>query len=346
MIPGIFDNPVVLRMGWALIHFLWQGSLIALVLKGALMLVEPCSSRLRYALTFACLILMAALPVFLLCKPQRRIMDIPAACETVHFETSSVTGLTSVSLPIHGKPDSHTGIYHFVTPLIPWIAACWLLGMALLLLKTIGGVIQVQVLRKKIASHGETKEMAFSQQLAAQARIAGVPVLESSLVSIPTVAGWFKPVVLMPKGVLEKVDRLMLDALVAHEFAHIRRLDSVMNLFQTVIEDFLFFHPAMWWVTGRVRAEREACCDDDAVAICGDALVYVRALSKAKQFRSSMPVLTLSSSPLLHRIRRLTEMRISKIDRVSTIGIAFLAVLSIIVTAAGSLVLATIPPQS
>ena len=237
-------------------------------------------------------------------------------------------------------------VFDFVTPLVPWIAAGWLLGMALLLLKTIGGVIQVRVLKQKAAAHCETKGTASFHRLAARAGVAGVPILESGLVSIPTVAGWFRPVVLLPKGVLEKIDRPMLDALVAHEFAHIRRHDSVMNLFQTVIEDLLFFHPAMWWVTRSVRAEREACCDDDAVAICGDTLVYVRALSQAEQFRSSIPVIALSSSPLLQRIRRLTEMKISKMNHVTAFCITLLAVSFIIVTAAGSILLATIPPQN
>ena len=298
MIPGIFDNPAGLRMGWALFHFLWQGALIALALKGALMLVEQRSSRLRYALALACLFLMAALPVFLLCKTQKRNSDISAAYETVQFETFSVNGSASASIPIQRKPDLRAHGVSFVTPLIPWITACWLFGMALLLLKTIGGVIQVRVLKRKAAAYCETKGMVSFHQLAARAGVADVPILESGLVSIPTVAGWFRPVVLLPKGVSEQIGRPMLDALVAHELAHIRRHDSAMNLFQTVIEDLLFFHPAMWWVTKSVRAEREACCDDDAVAVCGDTLVYVRALSQAEQFRSSLPVIALSSSPL------------------------------------------------
>jgi beta-lactamase regulating signal transducer with metallopeptidase domain len=345
MIPDIFDNPAILRIGWALLHFLWQGTLLALALKGALILVEQRSARLRYALALACLFLMAALPTFLLCKPQRSDSNISSAHETVQFETASVTGSISAPTSIDREPDWGSKVFHSVTPLVSWISACWVLGMALLLLKTIGGVNQVRVLIQKATAHCETKGIASFHQLAARAGVAGVPILESGLVSIPTVAGWFKPIVLLPKGVLEKVDRPMLDALVAHEFAHIRRHDSVMNLLQAVIEDLLFFHPAMWWVTKNVRAEREACCDDDAVAICGDTLVYVRALSQAEQFRSSMPVVALSSSPLLQRIRRLTEMRMSKMNYVTALCSALLAVSFIIVTAAGSILLATIPPQ-
>lgn len=351
MIPGIFDNPAALRMGWALLHFLWQGTLIALALKGALMLVEQRFARLRYALALLCLFLMAALPVFLLCKPQRSNSDIPAAHETLQFETASVPGSTFGSTllipnPLDRKPDFGAKVFHSVTPLVPWIAACWVLGMALLLLKTFGGVLRVRVLQQKAAAHCETKGMASFHRLAARAGVADVPILESGLVSIPTVAGWFKPVVLLPQGVLEKVGRPMLDALVAHEFAHIRRHDSVMNLLQAVIENLLFFHPAMWWVSRNVRAEREACCDDAAVAICGDTLIYVRALSQAEQFRCSLPVIALSSSPLLQRIRRLTEMRISKMNRITAFGITLLAVSFIVATAAGSILLATIPSQN
>jgi beta-lactamase regulating signal transducer with metallopeptidase domain len=345
MIPNIFENPAVLRMGWALLHFLWQGTVIALALKGALMLVELRSSELRYALALASLILMAALPVLLLCKPQRDYSDIPAAYETVQFETASTTNATTTSIPIKNRPDFRATVLRFITPSIPWMAACWLLGVALLLLKTIGGIIQVQSLKRKAAAHCETQGIDTFRPLAARARVNGIRVLESKLVSTPTVAGWLKPVVLLPKGVLDKIDRPMLDALVAHEFAHVRRHDGVMNLFQTVIEDLLFFHPAMWWVSNSVRAEREACCDDAAVAICGDALVYVRALSQAEQFRSSIPVIALSSSPLLLRIRRLTEMRISKMNSVTAFCIALLAVSFIITTAAASISLAKIPPQ-
>jgi beta-lactamase regulating signal transducer with metallopeptidase domain len=256
-----------------------------------------------------------------------------------------VTGSTFTPITIDRKPDFRASVLSFVTPLVPWVAACWLLGMALLFLKTIGGVIQVSVLKQKAMANGETG-MASFHRLAARAGVANVPILESDLVSTPTVAGWFRPVVLLPKGVLEKIDRPMLDALVAHEFAHIRRHDSAMNLFQTVIEDLLFFHPAMWWATRSVRAEREACCDDDAVAICGDTLVYVRALSRAEQFRSSKLVIALSSSPLLQRIRRLTEMKISKMNHVSAFCSALFAVSFIIISAAGSILLATIPPQN
>jgi beta-lactamase regulating signal transducer with metallopeptidase domain len=346
MIPNIFDNPMVLKIGWALLHFLWQGIVIALALKGALIVVERSFSRFRYALALISLFLMTSLPVFVLCKPQRNYSDIPATHETVQVKTASATNSTTASIPNHNKLNYRNAALRLAEPLVPWIAAGWIFGMALLLFKTVGGVVQVKRLKRKATTYCETHSTESFQGLAVQAKMAGVPILKSNLVSVPTVAGWLKPVVLLPKDILEKLDRPMLDALVAHELAHIRRQDSIMNLLQTVIEDMLFFHPAMWWVSRCVRAEREACCDDDAVSICGDALVYMRALSKAEQFRSSLPVMALSSSPLLQRIRRLTEMRISKTNQFKAFCIALLAVSFIISMAAGSVLLATIPPQN
>ncbi len=347
MIASLLANPAISRMGWALLHSLWQGTLVALALKGVLMLVEQRFCRLRYALALACLFVMAALPVFLLCKPQEMSLGDAANYETAQLATSpAAVSSSSVSIPIKRERNLGAGVFHFFTPLVPWISAFWLLGMAMRLLKNIGGIIQVRVLKRKTADHYETKVTASFGGLAIQAGVADISILESRLVSVPTVAGWFKPVVLLPKGALEKIGHPMLDALVAHELAHIRRHDSVVNLFQTIVESFLFFHPAMWWVTETARAEREACCDDEAVAICGNTVVYVRALSQAEQFRSSIPVIALSSSPLLQRIRRLTEMRLSKMNHATALCIALLAVSLIIGMAAGSILLATIPPQN
>jgi TonB family protein len=344
MIPNIFNGSEMLRIGWALFHSLWQGIAIALALKGVLILAAHRSSRLRYALTLICLFLMAALPVFLLSKPQRSLSDFPAARNAVYSGAGSAVFSTAAS-SIHREVDFGSIAARFIKPLVPWIAAIWFFGLALLFLKTIGGIIQVRRIKQKASAPFDINGTASFRRLAERAKVSDVPVLESDIVFTPTVAGWVKPVVLLPKGFLEKIGRPELDALVAHEFAHIRRQDNVTNLFQTVVENLLFFHPAMWWVSRRVRAEREACCDDDAVAICGDTLVYVRALSQAEQFRSSFLVSALCSSPLLQRIRRLTEMRISKSSRIPSFCIALSAVFFIAATAAGSILLATIPQQ-
>jgi beta-lactamase regulating signal transducer with metallopeptidase domain len=142
--------------------------------------------------------------------PVEPAFDISVVRKSAPVETASMPGSTIAAIPIQTKPDFRATVFRFVPALVPWITACWLIGMALLLLKTIGGVIQVQRLKRKAAALCETKAAVSFQRLAALAKVDGVPILESDLVSSPTVAGWFKPVVLLPKGVLEKIDRPML----------------------------------------------------------------------------------------------------------------------------------------
>ena len=98
-----------------------------------------------------------------------------------------------------------------------------------------------------------------------------------------------------------------LEAVLAHELAHIRRYDYLVNLLQMAVETLLFYHPAVWWTSSRIRHERELCCDDLAVASCGDALCYARALTRLERLRIATPAMALGSTggPLAYRIQRL-----------------------------------------
>jgi BlaR1 peptidase M56/HEAT repeats len=135
-----------------------------------------------------------------------------------------------------------------------------------------------------------------------------VRLVASALTQVPAVIGWWRPVILMPVSVLTGggLTPLQLDALLAHELAHVRRHDYLVNVLQTVIEALLFYHPAVWWVSTRVREEREHCCDDLAVAACGDARFYATALLTMEQLRTA-PALALAANggSLVGRVRRL-----------------------------------------
>ncbi len=134
-----------------------------------------------------------------------------------------------------------------------------------------------------------------------------IRLLESSMVDVPTVIGWLRPVVLMPASALAGMAPQQLEAILAHELAHIRRHDYLVNLLQTLVETLLFYHPAVWWLSRRIRVERENCCDDLAVSLCGDPYAYARALADLEELRadSSRLVLAATGGSLLHRVRRL-----------------------------------------
>ena len=109
------------------------------------------------------------------------------------------------------------------------------------------------------------------------------------------VIGWFRPVVLIPLSAITGLSPQQLDAVISHELAHIRRLDPFANILLITLETVLFYHPAVWWVNRIVRIEREHCCDDVAISMCGDATNYADALASLETGRA-IPVLALGSN--------------------------------------------------
>ncbi len=150
--------------------------------------------------------------------------------------------------------------------------------------------------------------LAVAAAVAARMGLARpVHVLMSALAEGPGVVGWLRPVILLPAATLAGLTPQQFEAVLAHEIAHILRYDYLVNLLQMLVEALLFYHPAVWWVSGRIRHERELCCDDVAVRACGDAVCYARALTSLERLRAQAPVLAMGSTSgrLLYRIERL-----------------------------------------
>src|SRR5205085_4811162 len=101
---------------------------------------------------------------------------------------------------------------------------------------------------------------------------------------------------LLPVAALANLSPAQAQAILAHELAHIRRHDFVVNLLQTIAETVLFYHPAIWWLSNRIRVEREHCCDDIAVDVCGDPLVYVEALTELASWAGSASPLAMAAT--------------------------------------------------
>jgi beta-lactamase regulating signal transducer with metallopeptidase domain len=129
---------------------------------------------------------------------------------------------------------------------------------------------------------------------------------ECTWLDAPAVMGWFRPIVFLPVTALTGLSQDQLQAVIAHELAHIKRLDAFVNAFQIAAETILFYHPAIWWLNRRIRAERENSCDDVAIALCGNAVEYARALTLMEEWRSA-PSLAMAANrgPLTVRVARL-----------------------------------------
>jgi TonB family protein len=163
-----------------------------------------------------------------------------------------------------------------------------------------------------------------------QRRIA---VLVSAMSDSPSVVGWMRPVILLPAATLMGLTPLQLEAILAHEIGHIKRYDYLVNMMQMVIETLFFYHPAVWWVSKRIRVERELCCDDLAVRFSGNALRYARALTTLEKLRLRVPGIVMASTggPLLYRIQRLAgvpakEYGASRLPALLAAGLALLCI--------------------
>src|SRR5262249_43417864 len=134
-----------------------------------------------------------------------------------------------------------------------------------------------------------------------------VRLVNSALVEVPTVVGWLRPVILLPASSLAGLTPSQLEAILVHELAHIRRLDYLVNIFQCLVETVMFYHPVVWWISRCIREEREHCCDDLVVKVCGNRVAYARALATLESLRGEMPQLAFAANggSLLNRVRRL-----------------------------------------
>lgn len=294
--------PLAEGLGWALFHSLWQGAVIALGLAAAVGIFRPSSPRVRYAL--ACL----ALGAFPLVFGVTLALSMPSESAGVGALLGEAP-VTDLSAPRAWAAGSFTvALWDRLGERLPWMVPFWMAGLLVLYGRTLGGWIAAQRLRKKAVRPAPAGWQERLERLAGRLRLSRpVHLVESWLVEAPAVIGLLRPVVLVPVGAVTGLAPQQLEALLAHELAHIRRLDGLVNMLQKLVEGMLFYHPAVWWVSGVVRAERENCCDDVAVSICGDPHGYATALAALEQQRGLASAATLAATggTLMQRIRRL-----------------------------------------
>jgi len=295
-------SPGTLRLlALSLLHFLWQGAALAAL---AYVVTALCRSAMaRYAVGVATLTLMIAAPVgtFLVFRAQEQSTR-RAISSDPWIEVGSPT-----SQPLQHSPKNTSQHNETAPPYSLWLVELWFAGVVLLSLRSAGGILLVERLRRKetIPVREELLEICISLQQRMRLTRA-VRYCQSLRLEAPAVAGWIRPIVLLPMSALTGLTSPQLEAVIAHELAHIRRYDAFVNLFQVGVETLLFYHPAVWWLGKRVRAEREHCCDDDAVALCGSAVTYAHALTRMAESKAA-PQLAMAAnrSPLVERIARL-----------------------------------------
>ena len=306
-------------IGWMLVHAVWEGGLVAAGLAITLWLARGGSSSMRYTLALAALVLAAVAPIVTTVtlghspvNSTHAIARQPIPATRLLPTTTSAASGTSASLTSSAAALPRRQLLDRVSAridgLLPWFVGAWLVGVGLLSLRVVGGVAMVRRLGGRgLAAVDETTHV-IATRLASRLGIRRmVRVVQSFSVDVPMVVGWLRPAVVVPVGLFASVAPAQLEMLLAHELAHVRRYDTIVNLAQTIIETLLFYHPAVWWISARVREERENCCDDLAITATGtDRRDYGAMLLLLEESRSTARLAAAATDgSLVRRVRRI-----------------------------------------
>ncbi len=290
-------------LGWTVLHSLWQGALIAIVLVALFAFVPRKASVIRYRLATLGLAIMAlwAIGTFFTYPTQ----DISLAenhtvvLDAGEYTISTYTTESWLDL-LMASAEQH----------VMWIAWIWLLGVIALSVRWTGSMLYLQ----RIKTHPVAVDMReWRRTLHKMSQKLGihkpVDLMASRLIQAPMVIGHLRPVIMVPVSMLTGLAPNQVEAILAHELAHVKRHDFLINLMISWIEIVFFFHPAYWWLSAIIKDEREHCCDDIAVAYSGNALAYAKALTALEEQRLNQVQLGVSlqgrPNHLLSRIKRI-----------------------------------------
>jgi GWxTD domain-containing protein len=289
-------TPLAGALGWTLLHSLWEGAIISAALAAALLAMR--SPRARYGA--ACMAMLTMLGGFGLTL----IRVMPGDTHQVRSVKPLAFPAWIVGIGMDAPDTSSSGL----AAVVPWLAPFWIAGVCIFYLAHVAGWISVWRMRRRgvcCASEHWRKEIA---RLSAELRLSRpIQLLESCVADAPMVLGHFRPLILMPIGLLAGLPAGQIEAILLHELAHIRRYDYLVNVLQRSVEALLFYHPVVWWMSRVIRAERENCCDDVVVALRGNAHEYAVALAALEQNRwdGREPAVAATGGSLVKRIRRL-----------------------------------------
>jgi beta-lactamase regulating signal transducer with metallopeptidase domain len=323
-------NAVSGAVAAAILQSIWQETAIGLALWIALRATERASANARYVISCAALAAMVLLPLVTFVDVLAGAADAsvppaahgapPSALPVVIANGTRIW--TDRSLPATG----------LLVSLYGWIAPVWLAGSVLASIRLVWAMKHVRAVRRSggVAPH---RIVTAVDRLTLSGRVSRhVTVIVTALTESPATVGWLRPVILLPPALLTGLSPSQIEAILAHEIAHIRRHDYLVNLLQMVAETFLFYHPAVWWVSRQTRVERELCCDDFAVRLSGDPENYAHALAAVARHAVTVATISAGGPSLPNRVRRLLNAT-PRAPRAATGGVV--ATLSVLVGVVG-----------
>jgi len=316
-LQDIFSDQFIYSLGWTLVHSLWQGAMIGLGIALTMIFLHKYSARLRYFIHSIGLFALAALAVITFVASYASYEPEgmqTAQIENMGFENGAYA--STVNLNKENADLSFTQLFDriadYCLEYFPLLTGIWILGMLTMMLRFLGSYALVRRYRhhrvKPVPGEWERRFQRLARNIKVGRRVR---LLESALIHVPMVIGYFKPVVLLPLGALNGVPAVQMEAILVHELAHICRRDYLMNMIQSLLEVIFFYHPVAWWLSGNIRIERENICDDIAITQTGNTMEFAKALTTIQEINLGSPALAAGLSGknrnrLLNRIRRIS----------------------------------------
>jgi len=295
------DVSIIQLLGLTLLHFIWQGAVIGALYGFTLLMLRPGRSSVAYHLAILTLLMLALAPV---------VTFIYLAQAAPGATSSAIAGTESLAAATLMVSQQAPAAGATLTTLLPWIVAGWLAGVIILSLRLAVAWQNLVRLRKSADYSAAAFLRPRLETLKASMGVSrNVAVALTNRIVSPLVIGWLRPVILLPPSVVCGLPMRQIEMILAHELAHIRRYDHLVNLFQIVVETLLFYHPVVLWVSRRIRIERENACDDLAIRTTESRLDYVEMLAALEGLRQRPWTLALAinDGQILSRIRRLVQ---------------------------------------
>ncbi len=330
LLISIIPGNIIEAIGWTIFHSVWQGVFISIILGISILAINNKNSRFRYALGVTSLFIMlasAAITFINVYKPAAGFIQ-PGETNFMINGQNLTSYLNPADMPQNVLSlDSMFGkIQKYFSSHLSLIATVWFAGLMILSLRFFGGLIYIRRLRNNgLNSIDEQLLNTFEFLLKKMKLNRSVKIFYSALVKIPTAIGYLKPVILLPLSFASGLTQNQIEAVLAHEIAHIKRNDFIVNIIQTIAEIIFFYHPAAWLISSFIRKERENCCDDYAIGICGNSVEYSKALLAIQQTNEQTTSFVLAAvgndNNLFRRIKRMNDKR----ENQNAYGIKFAA---------------------
>ncbi|HEY0175982.1 MAG TPA: M56 family metallopeptidase, partial [Pedobacter sp.] len=325
-----------------LLHSLWQGVLLAVLTALIVLFTTRSTAKVRYNLFVGCLLLFIAGVGATFIVESDHLNSHGAIQQAVPVNPGQ-TQLNLTDAVVRAAAGS--GVLDrwidYLSNYSTTIVLIWALIICAKSIRFMAGIrILFRVRTTKVYDAGsflENKVRLLSELYGIK---QAVSIVQSGVIQVPMVMGHFKPLILVPLGLVNGLSAAEVDAILSHELAHIRRRDYLVNLFQSMVEILFFFNPAVLWLSNMIRTEREHCCDDLAVATTRTKTDYIKALVSCQEFASGVPSYAMAinggKKHLVNRVQRLISARNPSLNRVEKAIVGLAMVSSVLLSTAFS----------